>query len=185
MGAYLLAGIAFTVGFGLLVIWVFQGIAIDAGSRHTTRVGEIAGGIIFLIFGVLLFTGRLGGSPARKAPRPPSPWTTLFNQRVTVGTAALAGPATHIPGIFYLVALNLIVTEQPRLQRNVVSLLLYNTVWFSVPNAALAICIIDPAAGAKVVKTADRWAHQHARAILATISLAVGTVLLVRGLWLV
>ncbi len=140
---------------------------------------------MFLIFGVLLLTGRIGRSHAGEAPRPPSRWTTLFNQRVTVRTAALAGPATHIPGIFYLVALNLIVTEQPRLQGEVLSLLLYNTVWFALPIAALAVCIIDPAAAAKVVRTADQWAHQHTRAILATLSLAVGTVLLVRGLWLV
>ena len=98
MVAYLLAGVAFTVGFSLLVIWVFHGIAIRPGSRDTTRVGEIVGGIIFVIFGVLLLTGRIGGSHARKAPRPPSRWTTLFNQRVTVRTAALAGPATRFPG---------------------------------------------------------------------------------------
>lgn len=90
-----------------------------------------------------------------------------------------------ISGVFYLVALNLIVTEQPRLQRGVLSLLLYNTVWFSLPIAALAVCIIDPAAAAKVVKIADQWARQHTRTILSSLSLAVGTVLLVHGLWLV
>ena len=57
--------------------------------------------------------------------------------------------------------------------------------WFSLPIAALAVCIIDPAAAAKVVKIADQWARQHTRIILSSLSLAVGTVLLVHGLWLV
>jgi hypothetical protein len=180
--AYVVAGAAFTVGFGLLVIWAFHGIEIQSGTSHTKAVAEVVGGVIALIFGALLATGRIGTTQAGEAPSAPGRWTTLLNQGVTVRRAAVAGPATHIPGIFYLIALNLIVSQQPRLQRGLLSLLLYNAVWFSLPLGALAVCVVDPGAAANLIERAEQWARLHARALLSTISLAVGTILLIRGL---
>jgi Sap, sulfolipid-1-addressing protein len=180
--AYVIAGGAFTIGFGVLVIWVFHGIDIKAGTNHTKAVAEISGGFLAIAFGVLLLTGRIGTRPAREAPEVPNRWIALLNKKTTVRKAALAGPATHIPGIFYLIALNLIVTHQLRLQRGVFSLLFYNGVWFSLPIMALAVCVIDPGAASKAVSTGEHWARQHARVILIIVSFGLGTVFLINGL---
>jgi hypothetical protein len=180
--AYVIAGAAFTISFGVLVIWVFDGIDIEAGTNHTKAVAEICGGILAIIFGVLLLTGRIRARPAREAPVAPDRWITLLNKKTTVRRAALAGPATHIPGIFYLLALNLIVAQQLRLQSGLFSLLFYNGVWFSLPIVALAICVIDPGAASSVVRTGETWARQHARQILIIVSFGLGTFLLIEGL---
>jgi hypothetical protein len=183
MFAYVFAGVAFTVTFGVLVIGVFEGIAIDAGTHHTRAVGQVAGGVVALILGVLLLTRRVGASSDTfEGPGVPGRWATVFYHRITTRTAALAGPATHIPGVFYLVALNLIVSQQPRLQNGVLSLLLYNAVWFLLPGVALAICIVNPEAAADVVKNGEKWARRHARTFVTIVSFTIGIVLLVRGL---
>jgi hypothetical protein len=180
--AYVIAGVAFTISFGVLVVWVFHGIDIDAGTNHTKAVAEIGGGVLAIAFAVLLLTGRIRTRPASEGPQVPNRWITLLNKKTTVRRAALAGPATHIPGIFYLIALNLIVAQQLRLQRGVFSLLFYNGVWFSLPIMALAVCVIDPEAASNAVRTGEHWARQHARVILITVSFGLGTVLLVNGL---
>jgi hypothetical protein len=180
--AYVVAGAAFTISFGVLVIWVFHGVDIGAGTNHTKAVAEVCGGILAITFGVLLLTGRIRMRPVSEAPQAPNRWITVLNQKTTVRRAAVAGPATHIPGIFYLLALNLIVTHQLRVQRGVFSLLFYNGVWFSLPILALAVCIIDPGAASNLVRTGEHWARRHARVILITVSFGLGTVFLVNGL---
>ena len=48
--AYNVAGLAFTVGFGLLVVWAFNGVSIGSGGDGTESVAEIAAGILLLVF---------------------------------------------------------------------------------------------------------------------------------------
>jgi Sap, sulfolipid-1-addressing protein len=182
MVAYVLTGAAFTISFGLLVIWVFHGVAIPAGRRHPPASVEIIGGVVAIAFGFLLLSGRIGRAHPVEAPRPPSRWTTLLYERVTVRTAAVAGPATHLPGIFYLLALDLIVSYQTKSHLGLVSLLLYNGIWFSLPITALAICVIDPEAASERIKSVERWARRYARAVLVVVSFGIGTALLVGGL---
>ena len=47
------------------------------------------------------------------APGPSARLSRLLEHRLTLRTTAIAGPATHIPGLFYLVALNVIVANDP------------------------------------------------------------------------
>jgi hypothetical protein len=182
MVAYVLAGAAFTITFGFLVIWIFHGIAIHPGSSQTRAVAEICGGVISITLGVLLLTGRIGKGSAREAPPAPSRWTRILNERISVRTAAVAGPATHIPGLFYFLALNLIVSQQVKLQSGVLSLLLYNAVWFCLPIAALTICIVNPESASDLVGTAEQWARRNFRTILTTVSFGIGVAFLVDGL---
>ena len=44
-------------------------------------------------------------------------WTAMLSRRLTLKTAALAGPATHVPGLFYLIALNVIVAHNVSVAR--------------------------------------------------------------------
>jgi hypothetical protein len=47
--------------------------------------------------------------------------------------------ATHLPGLFYLVALNSIAGDDPPLDGAVLQVLLYNAISFSVPVAAFVL----------------------------------------------
>jgi hypothetical protein len=52
--------------------------------------------------------------------------------------------ATHLPGLFYLVALNSIAGDDPPLDGAVLQVLLYNAIWFSVPVAAFVLADRHP-----------------------------------------
>ena len=183
MLAYIIAGLTFTIALGLLVIWAFSGVEINSGSQETKGIAEIAGGIVALTFAVLLATGRVGGPHTDDAPDAPRRWRAMLERRLTVPKAALAGPATHIPGLFYLIALNVIVAHQPSVPSGLIEVLIYNVVWFTLPLGALAVCVIDPPAARRGVDAVRTWTVQHTRAILLLVSVAAGCGLLIRGLY--
>jgi hypothetical protein len=182
MIAYIVAGLAFTIAFGLLVIGVVGGVDVNSGSSETKSIAAIVGGVVVLGFGFCLKTGRVGGPRADDAtPRSRGRWDALLKRRMTLKTAALAGPVTHVPGIFYLIALNLIVAHQPSVPGGLVEVLIYNVIWFALPIAALAVCIVAPDAALDVVAAIQTWAKEHARQILLVVTFAVGTALIIRG----
>lgn len=182
MIVYIAAGLTFTIAFGLVVIWAFNGVDINSGSGETKGIAEILGGIVVLTFAVLLRTGRVGGPHADDAPDAPRRWETLLERRLTPATVALAGPATHIPGLFYLVALNVIAAHQPSIPSGLVEVLIYNGVWFALPIGALAICVIDPPAALRAVDRVRIWTLTHTHSLLLIVSLVVGAALVIRGL---
>jgi hypothetical protein len=182
MTAYIAAGAAFTIGFGLLVIGVFHGIGVRPFNNKAFGVAEIVGGSVAILLGVLVLTDRIGDGRSGEAPPTPSRWQAILNERATTRTAAIAGPVTHLPGVFYLVALNLIVSHEIWLHTGFVSLLLYNAVWFCLPLIALAISIYNPAYAAEVVGTIDHWTRAHSRVLLLTVSFGVGAALVIDGL---
>ncbi len=181
MTAYVLAGLAFTVAFGLAVVWAFKGVDLHAGTDRTKGTAEIAAGILAIGFGVGVWSGRVGGRHADDAPKVQGRLQARMGREMSVRTAALAGPATHVPGLFYLFALDVIVASQPHIPGGVFDVLFYNVIWFALPIGALAICIVNPPAARRVVEAVRDWASAHARAIVLVVSFGVGTGLLVTG----
>jgi Sap-like sulfolipid-1-addressing protein len=179
--AYVVAGIAFTVAVGLIVLGAFDGVDLHTGTSRGKGVAEIAGGVVALAFGLLLLSGRVLAPRAGDAPRTPGRWLAMLDRHLTLRAAALAGPATHIPGLFYLIALNLIAADQAGVPRAVGQLLVFNALWFALPLAALAICVADPATARHAIGAIEAWARRHARVILMAIAFAVGAVLVLRG----
>jgi hypothetical protein len=182
MIVYIVAGLAFTIAFGLLVIWVFSGIDVNAGSDRTKAIAEIAGGLVAIGFGVAVVTGRVARGRNADAPAVGGRWDRLLQHRMTVRTAIVAGPVSHVPGLFYLVALNTIVSHQARVGRGLFEILLYNAIWFALPIGALAVCIVRPAAARDAVGAIERWAMSHTHLIMEIAAFLVGGVLLIRGL---
>ncbi len=182
MIVYITTGLVFTIAFGVLVIWAFNGVDINSGSDKTKGVVEIVGGIVVLAFAVLLRTGHVGGPHPDDAPDAPRRCKPRLERRLNAGTAALAGPVTHIPGLFYLIALNVIAAHQPSIPDGLVEVLIYNVVWFALPIGALAISVIDPPAARRVVDGLRLWTLSHTHALLLTVSLVAGAGLVIRGL---
>jgi hypothetical protein len=188
MTAYVLAGLAFTVTIGLVVVWAFQGVDITWSSSRTKAYTEILGGILCLAFGLLVLARRIGPGRGAEAPAaPPADAPAVharrvsFERHVTLRRAALAGPATHIPGLFYVVALNLIVAQPPHKVREVAQVIGFNLIWFVLPIAALIVCVVRPQIAINGLSAIQSWTRLHARGIVLAITFGVGTVLVIRG----
>ena len=177
MGAYIAAGLVFTLAFGAIVLAATQGIHIQSGTDKA--IADVVGGALALVFGFGVLTGLIQGRHSGDAPG--GRLQTALDRRLTVRTAALAGPATHIPGLFYVIALNLIIAHNDTFTDKAVALLIYNAVWFAVPILALVTCITDPGAARGLVRAVKQWTHDHAREILLVASFSVGTALITRG----
>jgi hypothetical protein len=134
-----------------------------------------------LLFAVGVFTGRVSREHS-PAPGRRGQWSGGSERRLSVRTAAIAGPLTHLPGIFYLVALNVIVAHNPLLPGGLLAVVVFDVIWFTLPILALALSILRPDAAKDMIQTVQQWTGRHGRAILLTTSITVGAALLIRGL---
>jgi hypothetical protein len=137
--------------------------------------------VVVLLFGVAILAGLVRLRPGRPTGSTGNGLMARLDQQITVRVAAVAGPLTHIPGIFYLVALNLIVAHNPELAGGLIAVAIYDAIWFAVPIAALMICMVNPDAARDLVLAVAEWARSNARTIVLTTSFVVGVALVVRG----
>ena len=179
--AYVAAGLAFTVAFGLIIIFAFNGIHLRSGTKRTEGIAEIAAGVLAIGLGVGVLSGRVGGRQAEDAPLLHGRWEGRRTRGITTRTAVLAGPATHIPGLLYLIALDLIVASQPGVTGGLVEVLIYKGVWFALPLGALIVCIIDPSASRRGVEIVHAWVSARMRAIVLTVAFGLGAALVLTG----
>jgi len=178
---YVAAGLGFCIAFGVIVVGVFHGIHIEAGSDRTKGILDVGGGVVVLLLAIGVATGR-GAREHRPDPDRQRQWRSGFERRLSVRTAAIAGPLTHLPGIFYLVALNVIVAHNPLLPGGLLAVVIFDVIWFTLPIIALALSIVRPDAAKEMIETVQQWSGRHGRGILLTTSTLVGTALLIRGL---
>ena len=183
--AYVAVGLAFTIAFGVVVVGAFHGIHLNFGSDQMKGIADIVGGVAVLLFSCAVLTGLI---PRRSDQNLPGTgtgtgvgWKARLDGRLTAPAAAIAGPLTHLPGLFYLVALNVIVAHNPRLPGGLLAVAIYNAIWFALPLAALATCIVNPDAAREAVASVHRWTGQHSRGLLLGTSFAVGVALVIRG----
>ena len=179
--AYVVAGLAFTVAFGLAVVYAFHGIHVQSGSDETKAIADIVGGVLALLLGVAILTGRVKGQRVEGAPAAGARLNTMLGDRLSMPKAALAGPATHIPGLFYLIALNVIVAHNPEVPNGTFAVLTYNAVWFALPLVALGACIVRPAAARDAIGSVEQWARLRSRTIMLCAAFGVGVALIIRG----
>jgi hypothetical protein len=175
--AYVITGLLVTIAFGLLVVYALHGIHPHFGRHKANGIADLIGGALAVLFGFAVLTGHVGG----KGEDAPAPHVQMDGRHLTLRRSALAGPATHIPGLFYLIALNVIVAHNPRVASGTIAVVTYNAIWFALPIIALAMCFIQPAAALAVIEAVQGWARRHSRVLLLTVSFGVGAALLVHG----
>jgi hypothetical protein len=181
MAAYVIAGLAFVFAVGAVVLLVFSGIELKSGTRRTKGIAELAAGILALGLGLALLLGRARLEKATSAPGPSGRLERLRRREFSTRTAAVAGAATHIPGLLYLLALDLIVSQEPDLGSELVQLGVYDALWFVPPILVLAICVLDPETARRGTRRFELWAGAHARTILSVVTVGVGAWLVING----
>jgi hypothetical protein len=183
MTAYVAAGLVFAFAVGLVLVLVASGIDLRTGTNRTRAIAEIVAGVLVIALGTVVALRR---GPLRKNVDAPGGANRLRSglqrRQITTRTAALAGAFTHIPGLLYLLAIDLIVSQEPGVGGELVQIGIYNAVWFVLPIVALAVCVVDPAAAGVGLQIVERWATAHAKTLVTIIAFGVGSWLLIDGL---
>ena len=99
----------------------------------------------------------------------------------SLGTAALAGVATHLPGLFYLVALNEIVAQRNSLTDGVLAVLVFNAIWYGAAIVSVLYFMIRPGAARRALVRTTEWARAHSQGVTVFLFAVVGVYLLVDG----
>jgi hypothetical protein len=181
---FLVAGFASSMVFGLVLVLAFHGARVELGGSTFTAAFNLAAGVAALAFAFGYREGRLSlprrerrvrstdGAGARLARRLRDP---------SVLTAAVAGVATHIPGLIYLVALNAIAADGPSPAAAAAQVGIYNLLWFMVPIAALALAILRPGRAPEYLERATGWGRRHEQPLVAATLAVFGVYFTVKG----
>jgi hypothetical protein len=178
--AYLVAGFTFSVAVGVLVVAIFHGAGLDYRGTDVYSAIELLGGLAALGVAVAVGTGhrRL---PSRKEDAGEGSAIARRLHNPSVVTASVAGVATHIPGLFYLVALNAIVAEGRSLAAGVVEVLVFNAIWFGATIASVVIFLLRPGVARRSLARVNGWARHHDQVITVFVFAGAGCYLAIRG----
>ena len=179
--AYIAAGFTFSAAVGVLVVAIFHGAGIDYRGTNVYAAVELLGGLAALGFAIAVGTGRRE-LPSRDSASREESKIIRGLRNPTVSTAAVAGVATHVPGLFYIVALNAIIAEGPGFVAGALQVLVFNAIWFASAIAAVVMFLIRPGVASRALARVDNWARRHARVTTVLVFGLVGSYLAIRGL---
>jgi hypothetical protein len=178
---FTVTGFTTSVAIGLVVVLGFGGAREAAGESTFAAVFDVVAGVAALGFAAGVQRGRLtrprprngtGGRTAEIAER-------LRNASPLA--AGVAGVATHVPGLLYLIALNAIAADEPATLSALAQVATYNVLWFALPIAALILAIRSPQSAAALLDRLTAYAREHQDRLIVVIFGCVGLYLTVKG----
>ena len=179
--AFVVAGFVISSAIGVLVVVGLDGINPPARDSRFAALVNVIAGVASIAF-ALGVRSRSVHRPSRleRSGRERA-WATRIRRRPTLKAAATLGVATHIPGLFYVAALNSIAATTPSLSEAVAGVLAYNAIWFCVPIAALGVVDRPSENIRKTIQRANEWASRREQMLVAAVFATVGVLLLVKG----
>ena len=177
--AYIVAGFAFSVAFGVLVVVALGGADVRFGGTVEDLI-ELLAGTAALGFAAGVAAGR-AELPSRGSSTGAQSAMAVRLRNPSMRTAALAGVATHLPGLFYLVALNEIVAHRNGIADGIVAVLVFNAIWYGAAIASVVFFMIRPGAARRALLRASSWARLHSRGVTIAVFAAVGAYLFGTG----
>jgi Sap, sulfolipid-1-addressing protein len=186
----LLGGLTVALTIGLLDVLVFQADAIDSQKTISASV-DFALGLVLLAVGGLVATGRLharrktpvpagGGQPEK--PQTKDGWAKRVLAEPRLGLAMLVGALVGLPGAAYLSALHDLVTGNSSTAAQVVAVVIFVLIEFSLIIIPFAFLELRPEATKAALSNAQGWLLGHARQLMAYTALILGAYLAVSGL---
>jgi len=180
--AYILAGLALSLTVGVAAVTI---VHVSPPPPSVTSTGRA---LAYLVLGAASVGMALyyafrdpPDRPAVERPaRPPGALRRRLAQP-TVANAAVAGVATHLPGVFYLGALAAIVADRPGLVSGLLQVGVYNLLWYAVPLAALASWRWHPETTRDSAARLTAWVQAHKKHLIVTVFVLVGVYLVVVG----
>jgi hypothetical protein len=187
----LLGGLTVALTIGLLDVLVFHADAINAQKTVSAGV-DLALGLLLLAVGALLATGHLHGRrkapvPAREGQQSQKPekkddWAHRALAEPRLGLAMLVGALIGLPGAAYLTALHDLVTGKSSTATQVIAVVVFVVIEFSLIIIPFAFLEFRPEATKALLKAAQDWLLGHARQLMTYTALILGAYLTVSGL---
>jgi hypothetical protein len=180
LAAYVLAGMAWSLAVGTLVVVVLAGISNATESSAERPVLDTVLGGAALGYAAAAWIGVL---PRRRADGAPSRAARMRRrlQNLSPSGAALAGVLTHLPGLVYLAALNAIVSSATGTLDSLVQVVIYNAIWFSVATTALVVSVYRPRVSRDLLERITGWVREHQRVLIVVFCGVLGTYLVASG----
>jgi hypothetical protein len=179
LAAYLLGGLAFSIAVGVLVVSIFHGAGLDYRDSEVYSAIELAGGVLALGFAASVATGRRKLPPHGDGAEESVVLRRL--RRPSLATAALAGVLTHLPGLFYVLALNAIIAGHHSLLDEIAQVLVFNALWFGATIGFVVIFLLRPGAARTALARANDLGRRHSREITAGAFGVAGLYLAIKG----
>jgi hypothetical protein len=181
--AYIISGLAFSGGIGVVVVILLSGWT-RPGTQDEARalIGIVIGGVS-LGYAAGLLSGRVprpAGDGDDLAPGADS-WLGRQLADLSVPRAAVAGVLTHLPRLFYIAALNAITNSTSSVVDQIFQVAVYNAFWFALPTAALVLATRRPAQVQDFLRRLTVRVLRRKREILMMVFTVLGVYLIVRG----
>jgi hypothetical protein len=183
--AYLVAGLAFALAVGALVVVLLQGLNARTATTTSRPVLDLVLGLAALAYAVAAWARLPSPWPLSRhgERRPDEPtWMQRRLQGLTVPGAAGAGVLTHLPGLTYLAALNAIVAAASDIVDGLLQVLVYDAIWFSTAIVALVLAVHRPHLARELLERLVAWVRARRRPITVLFFGALGGYLLVTGI---
>jgi Sap, sulfolipid-1-addressing protein len=179
LAVFVAAGFAFTTGLGILIVSILHAQVDFHSPAH--RGFDVGLGVLALGAAAAYWTGHV---PGRRRGAPGSGGESRIKRRLhnpTYGIAALAGIASHFPGIFYLMALDEILATDPGPVDGILQVVVYNLIWYSAAIASLVVSMRRPALAQDMIGRIRRWSKAHERVLVVTALVVLGLYFLVKA----
>jgi len=189
----LLGGLTVGITIGLLDVLVFHADAINSQKTVSAAV-DLALGLLLLAVGALVATGRLhgrhkapvpagGGQPEKKEKKENKDgWAQRVLAEPRLGLALLVGALAGLPGGAYLSALHILVTGKSSIANQVIAVIIFVIIEFSLVIIPFAFLELRPEATKAALKHAQDWLLGHARQLMAYTAVILGAYLAISGL---
>jgi hypothetical protein len=177
--AYLVAGLAFSLSVGALVVVLLDGL-------HSTRASPAVRPVLDLVLGACALGGAvavwIGWLPrSRSAPAAQEGWMGHRLENLSRSRAAAAGVLTHLPGLVYLAALNAIAATATRPASGMLQVAVYNAIWYSLAIVALVLSVRRPALARAMLAQIVSWIRRNQRLVIVMFFGALGGYLVLVG----
>ena len=182
----LVGGLTVGVTIGLLDVLVFHLDAINHQGSVSAGV-DLALGLLLLVAGALVATGRLHGR--RRAPVPAGDgqpqkrekqegekdgWAQRLLAEPRVGLAVLVGAVIGLPGASYLTALHNLVAGNYSTATQVIAVFVFVIIAFLLIIIPFAFLELRPEGTKARLKRGQVWLGSHAKRLIAAVALLLG-----------
>ena len=188
----LLGGMTVALTIGLLDVLTIHADAITAQGKASAGV-DLALGLLLLVAGGLLASGRLHGrqrTPVPAGNMPPEQpesqkkesWAARVLAEPRLGLAMLVGALVGLPGASYIAALHNLVAGKYSTVTQVIAVVVFVVIEFLLIIIPFAFLELRPEATKALLKRSQDWLLGHAFQLMAGIALALGAYLTISGL---